>query len=410
MSFVMGTPRRNRRAVAAAMALGLLLAGACAEEADAPDVARLAAGELEGWAPLDTYEHADVLEFDQVAAAPAPDGAVWFTRAGGDGAGLAVWTLSGGQEATESPVGTPDAVAIPVAVAADDTGWTAVAVARQAPNSGNTGLLVWRSDEGSGSDDGPAPRALPTADGVPGSITVGRSAGATLVGGVVDGAVATWVSDGNGWSASVADLDADEVISARVVGTGDGFVLAAVDRDGAGHLWRSADGRRWSALDTADAGIGEGLAAVGLLAAVGDEPAADVVVAWLAGDAGAEDVARDAERVEVDRVHGSSVTPYGPIDAEPGDDVERVDVNGATLRGDFLVVAGAAVGADGTVRPGLWAGTAEGWARSSQADLVDQPDVEFRTVGASGDGALYGVLAPRGHVDVQVWRSATPRA
>ena len=115
-------------------------AGACAEEADAPETANLAAGELEGWVPLRTYQHADVVAYDQVAAAPAEDGAVWFTRASRDRPDLAVWTLAGGQEATEAPLSTPEGIVIPVAVASGDGGWTAVAVTRDQPATANTGV------------------------------------------------------------------------------------------------------------------------------------------------------------------------------------------------------------------------------------------------------------------------------
>ena len=75
------TVRSRHRALAVAVALSVgLAAGACAEEADAPETASLASGELEGWVPLRTYQHADVVAYDQVAAAPAENGAVWFTR------------------------------------------------------------------------------------------------------------------------------------------------------------------------------------------------------------------------------------------------------------------------------------------------------------------------------------------
>lgn len=409
MSPVLGTTGRTcRRVVAGALAAGLALAGgACAEEAEPPDVADLAAGELEGWARVRTYEHTDVHPFDQVVAAPAEDGALWFTRASGDD-GLAVWSMPGGQDAVETPVSAPEGVAIPVAVAADEAGWSAVAVTRDAPQASNGGVVAWRSSSApAGDGTGPPAEPLSAPDGVPGSVTVARSGGVTVVAGVVDGAVGTWLADGDGWSAGQPDLGLGEVVSARVAGTDTGFALAAVGRDGRGHLWSSTDGRRWSGLDVSDAGLDGGLAAVGLLTDVGD---GDVVAAWLAGDAGADDVARDADRVLVHRVEGATVRPQGTIEAEPGDGIERVDVNGAARRGDFVVVAGAAIAPDGSARPGLWAGAGENWARSSQSDLIDQPDVEFRTVAATGDGAIDGVLVPRGHVDVEVWRSPAPRA
>lgn len=409
MSPVLGTTGwARRRVLAGALAAGLALAGgACAEEADAPDVADLAAGELEGWARVRSYEHADVHPFDQVAAAAAGDGAVWFSRASG-GDGLAVWSTSGGQDAVEAPVAAPEGVAIPVAVAADEAGWSAVAVTRSTPEAPNSGLVAWRSSSApAGDGGGPPAEPLSARDGVPGSVTVARSGGVTIVAGVVEGALRTWLADGDGWSAGHPELGLGEVVSARVAGTDTGFVLAAVGRDGRGHLWSSTDGRGWSGLDLSDAGLDGGLAAVGLLTDVGD---GDVVAAWLAGDARAEDVALDAERVLVHRVEGAAVRAYGTIEAEPGDGIERVDVNGAARRGDFVVVAGAAIAPDGSARPGLWAGAGDDWARSSQSDLIDQPDVEFRTIAATGDGTLAGVLVPRGHVDVALWRSQAPRA
>ena len=159
----------------------------------------------------------------------------------------------------------------------------------------------------------------------------------------------------------------------------------------------------------AEAGLAEGLAAVGMLTQVGgDGEEGSVVAGWLEGDATAEQVPLAAPRVRVLRVDGTAVEPYGTIEAEPGDGVELVDVNGAVTRGDWVLVAGAAVAPDGSARPGLWAGAGEDWGRSQQNDLVDQPDVDFRTIGSSGDGSLYGVLVPRGHVDVEVWRSDGP--
>jgi hypothetical protein len=397
------TGRNRRRVLAGALAAALALAaGACAEEAEAPDVADLAAGELDGWARVGRYDHADVHPFDQVAAAPGSDGAVWFTRASGSD-GLAVWSQAGGQDAVETPVAAPDGVAIPVAVAGDEAGWSAVAVTRDTPEAPNRGVVAWRSSSAPADDRaGPPAEPLSALGGVPGSVTVARSDGVTVVSGVVDGAVATWLSDGDGWSAGLPELGVDEVVSARVAGTSTGFVLAAVGRDGRGRLWSSNDGRGWSSLDVSGAGLDDGLAAVGVLAEVDD---GDVVAAWLVGDAAAEDVARDAEQVLVHRVEGNTVRSAGAIEAEPGDGIDRIDVNGAARRGDFVVVAGAAIAPDGSARPGLWAGAGDAWARSSQSDLIDQPDVEFRTIAASGDGGLDGVLAARGHIDVELWRS-----
>ena len=202
----------------------------------------------------------------------------------------------------------PHGVAIPVAVAADEAGWSAVAVTRNAPGAeqrrGRLALVVRTGRRGRRPARGVAvrPRRHPRL----GHRRPLRRRHHRLRGG--RGAVATWLADGDGWSAGLPDLGLGEVVSARVAGTDTGFVLAAVGRDGSGHLWSSTDGRGWSGLDVSDAGLDGGLAAVGLLTDVGS---GDVVAAWLAGDAGAEDVALDADRVLVHRVEDATVRAYG---------------------------------------------------------------------------------------------------
>jgi hypothetical protein len=426
MLWTLGSTVRSRhRALAAAVALGVALgAGACAEEAEAPETASLAASELEGWVPVRTYAHDDVVAYDQVAAAPAEGGAVWFTRASRDRPDLAVWTMSGGQEAAEAPVSTPEGIVIPVAVASGGDGWTAVAVTRDQPATANTGVLAWRSEDGSVPEPAPlsagsggsgrsgssgGPGGSGGSGSVPASVTVARSGEASLVTGVVDGRVASWLARESGWTPGFPELSAGPVVSARVTGTADGFLLAAVSEDGAGHLWSSPDGLSWSPLDVSEAGVAEGLAAVGMLTQVGgDGEDGSVVAGWLEGDATAEQVALASSGVRVLRIDGTTVEPYGTIEAEPGDGVDMIDVNGAVTRGDWVLIAGAAMAPDGSARPGLWAGTGEDWGRSEQNDLVDQPDVDFRTIGSSGEGSLYGVLVPRGHIDVEVWQSEGP--
>jgi hypothetical protein len=403
MNGVLGIARvgRHAGAVAVTVALAAVVGPACAEEADPPDTASLAVDALEGWEAQDTYEHTGSGPYDQVAVAPAGDGAVWFTRSGGNGDGLAVATMSGGQVTGEDEVTAPDGIAIPVGVAADDAGWTAVAVTRDRPDGTNTGVVVWRLP--GVASQAARPESLDVSGVVPGAITVGRADGVSVVAGMVGGTVATWVSDGGRWAMGTPDLGVGPVASARVTGAGDGFVLAVVARDGSPSVWASPDGLAWSQLDVPDPGTG--LAAVGMLAPVDGGEA--VAVGWLAGDV-ADEAPLDAADVVVHLVEGTAVTPFGTISAEPGDGVERIDVNAAARRDDWLLVAGATVAGDGSVRPGLWAGSGEEWARSSQEELVRQPDVEFRTLGPSGDDALYGLLTERGGLDVHLWHTVAP--
>lgn len=399
MTRVLGTRSFGRSAAAVALALGVALPAACADEGDAPDPADLASGELEGWTEVESYAGTETHEYDQVAAAPAPAGPVWFTRDGGSD-DLAVWTVSGGQVGAAA-VETPAGVSIPVAVAADGGGWTAVAVSRDRPDGTNTGLLVWRLP-GVASQEA-RPESLSVARGVPTSVTAGRTEGISLVAGLVDSTVSTWVSRGGGWTAGEPDLGIGPVASVRVTGTEAGFALAAVARDGTPHLWTSPDGLSWSRVDVSDPGAS--LAAVAMLAPLGPE----FVVAWLPG-AVADEAPRDATEVLVQQVAGTEVTDLGTLAADPDDDIERIDLNGAARRGEWVLVAGTAIAADGSVRPGLWAGAGGDWGLSAQDDLVDQPGQEFRTLAASDDGHLHGLLTERGGVDVELWRAPGPDA
>jgi hypothetical protein len=389
---------------------------ACAEEADAPDMGSLAANELEGWTALQEQPHEPVLAYDQVAVASSDATLAWLTRAGEDGEGLSVWASTDGGTPVETPVVMPGGVAIPVALAADATGWSGVAVTRDAPDGANNGLVAWRSPDGSGgsgasSDPGasdPAPEALRPPDaGVPGVVTAARAAGVDVVAGVAGGQVVTWVSGASGWTAGTPELAVEGgVVNARVGGAGDRFLLAAVDATGAPHLWASDDGFSWTAVPVVAPDAT--LAAVGLVSGVGTAESGEGVVAWLVGTPSATEVPREAAEVVVQRVEGTTISDAGSITA--GDDGSAlVDVNAVARRGDWLVVGGAQVDGGGAVRPGLWASAGGDWAQSTQDDLVDQSDSEFRALQNGTDGALYGVITERSGIDVDVWRSDAER-
>jgi hypothetical protein len=400
VSGTVGTSRARRVVPAVALVVvAAVVGGACAEEADPPDTAGLAVRELAGWERQDTYAQAEAHAYDQVAAAPTGDGAVWLTRAGeaeGDDGTLAVWTLAGGRTSQDFAT-SPGGIVIPVGVAADAEGWTAVAVARDRPDGTNTGVVAWRLPGVASQAARPESLALPR--GVPASITVARSGGTSVVAGLVDGLLTTWVSDGGRWSAGFPDLGVDRVVSARVATAPDGFLLAVVGDDGRPSLWSSPDGLAWSGLTLPDTGA---VAAVATLSPTDG----GVVAAWLAGMPAGDEAPVDATEVVVHLAEGTTVTAFGTISAQPGDGVERIDINGAARQGQWLLVAGAAIAEDGSARPGLWAGSGRDWARSTQADLVGQRDLEFRTVSVSDDG-LYGLLTQRGGVDVHIWRTAT---
>ena len=415
--------RAPRIVVGTTIALSVTVSlAACAEEADAPDIGSLAAGELDGWTALHEQPHESVLAYDQVAVASTDGVLAWLTRAGESGAALSVWTSADGDTPVETPVVMPGGVAIPVALAADPAGWSGVAVTRDDPDGANTGLVAWRSPEegsaapggnGPGSAGGaattdPAPEGLRLPEaGVPGVVTAARAAGVDVVAGVAGGEVVTWVSGAEGWTAGTPELDVDGgVVNSRVGGTGDRFLLAAVDATGAPYLWTSTDGFAWTAIpvEAPDAS----LAAVGIVTGVGPSDAGEGLVAWLVGEPSATEVPREAAEVVVQRVEGTTITDAGTISA--GDDgTALVDVNAAARRGEWLVIGGARVGDGGAVRPGLWASAGGEWAQSAQADLVDQSDSEFRALDGGADGLLYGVITGRSSIDVDVWRSAGER-
>jgi hypothetical protein len=150
------------------------------------------------------------------------------------------------------------------------------------------------------------------------------------------------------------------------------------------------------------------LAAVGMVSGVGTAESGEGVVAWLVGTPSATEVPREAAEVVVQRVEGTTISDAGSITA--GEDGSAlVDVNAVARRGDWLVVGGAQVDGGGAVRPGLWASAGGDWAQSTQEDLVDQSDGEFRALQNGTDGALYGVITERSGIDVDVWRSDAER-
>src|SRR5690606_28636667 len=157
--------------------------------------------------------HHDVAgTFDRVAVATHHDGLAWVTRGRGATDTLAYWEARGAGRATDTALPMPDAdTVIPVAVATDLEGWTAVAVTRDRPDGHNTGLVAWASR--SGSPPEAASLSLPDGDStVPPRVRAGRSRGTTVIVAVADGAPVTWVHEGGAggsWRTVQPDLGID---------------------------------------------------------------------------------------------------------------------------------------------------------------------------------------------------------
>lgn len=381
------------------LALAVGVAGACAKDADAGPTA-----ELDGWRRGDVWRQPDVAgAYDRVAVRGHLDGISWVTRAGDGGAGLAHWEMAsdGSVERTALAM-PPDPVAIPIDVAGDLQGWAVVAVTRDQPTGHNTGLVAWRASLG----EAPAaaePLAMPE-DGLPDRVVVGRAHGTSIVAGVTQGDLVTWLHDGDsgGWQTGRPDLGPDvELVTADLAGDSDRFLLAGVDADGRGHLWSSTDGVAWTALD---GDLPSGLASVRLL---GPLAVGETAVGWLA--AGGEDAPFSGPSVQIQRVNGEAVIDEGTIRAEDVD-VPAVSVAGAAVSpDDALVVVGAAWPEPGHRSPMLWVRLHDGWQASRQTGLVDRTDHELRAITSDWSTSMTAIVTPfPQHVDVEAWEWRAP--
>lgn len=359
--------------------------------------------EVDGrWERTGTWRHADVTRYDNVAVGAQGGTVAWLSRRARDETGaLAYVEIRQGEDPVETEVPTPaEGVVIPVAVATSEAGWAAVAVTRDVAHGENTGLVAWRGSSGRAGEVSPG-EVLPRLGAVvpPESVSIGRSTSTTVVTAVLDGAALTWdtANDRPGWEAAQPGLGLDDdLVSLRVVGSGDRLVLAGVDATGGAHLWTSTNGDSWDAL--ASDRLPDDAGAVGVLAPVDD---GQVVVGWL-DDGDTAPFSAPAAMIQV--VDGDDVAEEGRIEAG-GSGEARVDVSGATTSPDGrLVVVGAAIEGNGAASPMVWVRDGDDWTTSGQGDLVGRLDYELRAVTTTRDDTMVGLVTPVGHIDVETWR------
>lgn len=404
-------PGRRRVAPAVVAALTLTaVAVACSGGGGAP-------GELDGWRRGEVRRHHDVADaFDRVAVDTHTDGVAWLTWDHGGSEALAYWRLDENRRVRATPLPMPDdPVLIPVAVATDREGWSAVAVTRERANGDNTGMVAWHSRARAG----PAPVRLgPAAPGlqVPERVSAGRYLGTSVITGVVDGAAVMWVHDpddapedagrrdaGSRGARPVRpahpDLGLDEgLVTLDVAGDGERLVLAGVDDDGDAHLWTSTDARTWDAVTTGE--LPAGTESVRILGPLGH---GELAIGWLAQ--GGEDTPRSGPAATVQRVTGDDVTTLGTIEADPEAGTTELSVAGATWSpGGNLVVVGAVWRPAGVRTPMVWVHDGEGWHASEQPDMAGRLDHELRAVTTASGRTMHALVTPfPRHVDVEVW-------
>jgi hypothetical protein len=417
------------RGIALVWVLGVLGTGATIAGCSDGDDDDPAPAEVRGdWERGAVWAHGDVyFSFDRVAVGSTPGTVSWVTRrASGATTELAYWELGAetGTDAasTELPVrpGGP-AVLIPVGVATDGEGWVALAATRDTPRGDNTGLLAWQARRTPGQEAAVTPgvRLAPPAGvtGVPQQASVGRSDGTTMVVALYGGEVVLWSlpeATANGpagpatsWEARQPDLGLegdDELVNLHITGDGERFVLAGVDNQARAHVWTSTDGDDWEPL-SGDAGdpLPTEVGAVGLLAPLGD---GEVALGWLADE---DSAPANASSATIQRLAGDELRDQGVITGAATSDADRIDLGGATLSpAERLVVVGAALQPSGDRTPMVWAREAGDWTASEQPELIARLDYELRTVTATDDDRLVGLVTGITHVDVETWRWQPP--
>lgn len=365
-------------------------------------------GETSGWRRTEVRRHHDVAgAYDRVAVEGHPGGVAWLTWDTGAADALAYWELDDDQRSHATTLRMPDdPVLIPVDVATDREGWLAVAVTRDRPNGENTGLVAWRSR--SRSDPRPVRLEVsgPGLD-VPERVSAGRLRGISVVAGVVDGSVVTWIHDGDdgdegddrGWRPTLPDLRfPGDLVTADLASDGERFLLAGVDTDGDAHLWTSTDTRTWEPI-TGDAMPSD----TGSVTVLGPLGRGEVAIAWVA--AGGDDAPRSGPGVTIQRLAGGEVAGEGTIEADPDAGTIEVSAAGATRSPEGnLVVVGAAWRRAGERAPMVWVRDGDRWEPTDQPELVGRVDHELRTVTTTSDTAMHAVVTPfPSHVDVEVW-------
>lgn len=389
----------------AVMAGVLVVTGtACASESESSLV-------LDGtWERMDVWEQRTSFDHDQVATGSSDDAVVWLNRSEDDAERLTYWEIRDGEDPVDlelpTPVGT---ILIPVGVAADSRGWAAVSVTRDQPNGANTGLVAWHGPSGR-SDDVQAAQPLTSPAGQaapPSSVSVGRSAELLVVAALYDGGPVVWSRQGadadvDAWQSSADGVDlglasGTSLRSLRVVGDGERLVLAGVDGAGQAHLWTSADGSTWEAVESDD--LPEAAGAVGLLAPLDK---GSVAVGWLDDE---ESAPWNATAATIQRFTGDTLTDEGTIEAAPDDDIERLHLTSATLSPDErLTVVGGALRPDSDRTPMVWVQEDDSWPATDQDELTGHLDHEFRAIVTTDDDRMVAVATTLSHPDVESWQ------
>jgi hypothetical protein len=205
-----------------------------------------------------------------------------------------------------------------------------------------------------------------------------------------------WESDAEGADLGVADGGLE---SLRIVGDGSRLVLAAVDGDGAAHLWTSTDGSSWAGVGSN--ALPQQVGAVGVLSVLGKD---DVAVSWLADEEGAP---WNATSARVQRlVGGDRVVDEGTVEATPDDGVDQLHLTSAVRSPDGnLVVVGGAVRSSGSHTPMVWLREGGTWHATKQAALTGHLDHEFRAVVTTrSDNAMVALATALEHPDVEAWQ------
>ncbi|HEY8545310.1 MAG TPA: hypothetical protein VIL36_09695 [Acidimicrobiales bacterium] len=401
-------PGAGRSVLAVGVGVALALtAGACASESKSSLV-------VEGsWERIDKWEQRASFDFDQVAAGNGVDAVAWLNRSASDADRLSYWEIRDGGDPTDVELPSPDGpVLIPVAVAVDRDGWSAVAVTRDQPQGANTGLLAWHGESGLDATDEvePGQPLTPPAEvtAPPASVSTGRSDDVLVVAALYDGEPVLWwrSGDDDAWQSGVDGEDLGfgsqaDLASLRVVGDGERLVLAAVTEEGAPHLWTSEDGGEWEAVGSDE--LPEAAGAVGLLAPL---DAGSVAIGWLSDE---DSVPWNATAATIQRLTGDDLVDEGTIEAQSADEVERLHLTSATLSpDDRLVVVGGALRPDSDRTPMAWVAAgesgADGWEPTTQEELTGHLDHEFRAIVSTDDDRMVAVASALSHPDVESWQ------
>jgi hypothetical protein len=277
----------------------------------------------------------------------------------------------------------------------------AVAVTRDRPGGGNTGLVAWHGTR-EAAGEVPAARQLPLADEVPAVVRAARADDTNVVVGAIDGEVTAWHNGDDGlWRRSALDLGVEDIAFVDVASLADQFVLAGVDEKGDAHVWLSSDGEDWQPVASAG-DLPSGVSSVTLPAPLGDD---ELAVVWMAADQQDRADPRSGTLATIQRFDGARLADAGVIEARPADGIARFAVTGATMSPEgHLVAVGRATPDSDTTVPMVWLRESDTWQPSPQSELLERAGYQFRAVATDGD-EMVGVITPwPTGGDIELWR------